>query len=324
MRKNIYILSILLLTSLAVPSCHRRPLWVDLGIMPLTDLAPDWSGASESPEGCEAFIYRDGELYRRVMSNDIASIRSELPNGSYRALVLSYSQSEYWSMDFEGVESLESFTFKSRGYSSKAALPELYECEWLSCGLTDGFTIDYKYSDDNLVLYSDYVSGEYVEPAPKLVSIPSLQRDVTSTLRLKVWVKGARTVSVMKMLINGVSAGWHVVSWKPLDETGSLNVGLWKRNLVDDTLAFFESEVTCFGFPEGTSSVDVELLFTRSDESTYYTEAVTVPVRLEDGVIELVVGLEDDPLVLPALEGGGFGDAWVDGWGEEHETEIPM
>lgn len=324
MRNTFFILSILLLTAVSASSCQRRPFWVDLGITPLAELTPDWSAASESPLGCEAFIYQDGVLFRRVLSNDIQSVRSDLPNGNYRALVLSYSQSEYWSMDIEGAESLETFTFRGRGYSSKAPLPELYESEWLCCGITDSFTIDYRYSDDNLVPYSDYASGKYVDPAPMLVSIPSIQRDVTSTLRLRVWVNDAKTVSVMKLLINGVSSGWDVASWKPLNETGSLNVALWKRTLVNDTLAYYESEVTSFGFPDSTTSVDVELLFTRSNEGIYYTETTTVPVRLDDGVIEMEVGLRDDPVLLPPLTGGGFGDAWVDGWGEEHETDIPM
>lgn len=341
-------MGLLLLASLSLcallAGCQRRQLWVDMGARQEVAITPDWTMAKETPQGCEAFIYQDGALVRRSLHSDVNEVRNELPSGDYFAVVVSYSESEYWAMSFDRVERYESFTVKSRNVepspSAVSAVPMLpsggtrsdagriYEAEWIATGTSRPFTIQTVSDPANYIAYESYLSGEHSELRTETEYVPCTETDATKTFRLKVWADGARTVSGLTLWIHGLAAGWNIARATPIDDTGSLPVYQWKRILLEGSVGYFTSEATSFGFPRDVvpSEAEVTLIFTRSDESLYETVTKIVPIRVDDKTLEIVIGLESDPVVLPPLVGGNdsFGDAWVDSWGDEHNTDIDM
>lgn len=322
----------LLLVLLA--SCHRGPLYVDLGERTEVVVVPDWSGASMTPDGCEALVYSDGQLVKRALSHNPDSISVPLGIGRYKICVFSYSEAEYWSLHFSGAESLAGFTIRSgsRDDGSRAeAPPLLYEPEWIATGMTEEFDITENMLGERYAVVQEFNREGYhyfTGPDRFLRSVGSVQKDIVKTLLIRVWTDSPRTISTMEMNVEGVSVGWSLPADAPLGETGTLYVPTWKRTVVSDNLAHFDSSIRCFGFPgDGTpETVTVELVFNRSDGSVYDTFRQTVPVNLTENTIEIVIGLEGEPIVLPQLKGsnGDFGDVWVDGWDNQNETTIDM
>lgn len=94
------------LAALLLPSC-RRALWLETQDTAQVVLLVDWSEAGETPEGCKASIYRDGTRVDAIVTDAVEKIPLELEGGTYRIMVMSYSESEYSSLHFEDMETLD-------------------------------------------------------------------------------------------------------------------------------------------------------------------------------------------------------------------------
>lgn len=295
------------LTALCVLSCQRRPLYVELSANPEVLITPDWGKVDEIPEGIESFIYdEDGRLVRRILSSDISSISYELPDGLYTVVVISDSESEYRSLSFHNIDSYRDLVITSReSGTGKSTTLQTCKAEWLSTGVSGPFEINIDSEKDTYILYRNWHSGEYTPIKSSLSEVPCMMRDATVHFRLKAWVDDAKTVTDMKLYIQGVSIGWNVSKASALSKTGTLEVQDWRRTQHGESVDSFESEAVSFGFPGATpATAFISILFDRSDGSTYSITEMTVPVRVNEGDIELVIASPDTPILLPPVTAG--------------------
>lgn len=325
----------------AVPGC-RRELWYDYGGIAQAVAQPDWERSGGTPRGCETFVYRGDRLYTTVLSKDISHVEVLLPEGEYTFLTFTYSESEYGTLRFTGKDRLSTIGLRSADISSMKDSDIAPEPEWIAAGTSEPFRVSQTDVQGALVPYREWArnasSGKAYGWTPTTACVmPVPVRNLVSSLRTAIYVRGAERVLMLSMLVEGLSDGWDIASDSPSPTTATRVVNSWTRSKSKATgEGVFNSTAAIFGVPEGVSSLSsVSLEFVLTDGQTVVREdvgEVKISRVLDDDtfewrtVIDIVIGSEDDPIILPESTGGqGTGtDAWVDRWEDGGETIVPV
>lgn len=338
MKRALFItVSLVVLSFLAAVSC-RRHIWMEADMTVEVVLCPSWSQTGRDWYGCEAFIYQDGELFRRVLSEDTGRIPVRLPSGDYRAVVISHSEAEYGSFSLEGEDLLEGLRAVSAVVSGRAVPPE-----WLAAAVSEDFTVTAG-PGGGLVRLKDFttkpVKGTYIS-SDITYDVPIEGCSAVSLFHAEAWVRGARRVMSMSLYAGGLSSGWIFVPGVPAGESSEFRFSSWTRQMSradgdtpDDGVFYCNS--TTFGLPGDAGSVGgVSLDLSLSDGTVFHVSEQDVEVtksvtETEDGQyrysIIVTIASEDSPIILPPPQGsfGGAGiDAWVDAWQDEGTTAVP-
>ena len=333
-------------------SCERRPLWYEYGPAAGFDLVPGWSRAGGVPKGCETFVFDgDGKLVSTVLSKRTDTVHLELPPGTYKALTVTYSESEYGSFSFydkHGYEGIcvscerEAPRWKASGITKVVSS----EPEWIAAGIGRTFDITDGDARVSLVPYEQYRDGVRDGSFSGWRLPTSGHEDVemyncTSDFLLTVWVDDAYKVRSVRATVSGMSTGWLLSGQRPLRDTLSLTMERRNREVVDaDTgLGILTCDSNCFGLPDlGRSRLAgdnrAKVYFSLGDGSTvarYVDDAgdrITVeadPTWRFRNLLRLEIGSREHPVELPDVEydtGRSMFDAWVDGWNDGGTTVI--
>lgn len=339
MNKVIRSTVLLMLLPSVLTGC-RRELWYDYGSIALAVAEPQWSRSGGTPRGCETFIYRGDDLYTTVLSKDISHVEALLPEGEYTFLTFTYSESEYGTVKFTGKDRLSTIGVRSTSSTKDSDIAP--EPEWIAAGMSEPFRVSQTDVQGALVPYREWArnasSGKAYGWTPTTACVmPVPVRNLVSSLCTAIYVRGAERVLMLSMRVEGLSDGWDIVSDSPAPTTATRVVNSWTRSKSKATgEGVFNSTAAIFGVPEGVSSLSsVSLEFVLTDGQTVVREdvgEVKISRVLDDEtyewrtVIDIVIGSEDDPIILPESTGGqGTGtDAWVDRWEDGGETIVPV
>lgn len=325
----------------AVPGC-RRELWYDYGGIAQAVAQPDWKRSGGTPRGCETFVYCGDRLYTTVLSKDISHVEVLLPEGEYTFLTFTYSESEYGTLRFTGKDRLSTIGVRSADVFSTKDSDIAPEPEWIGAGISAPFSVSAQDVSGSLVPYRDWSrrssegkAYDWIPVTAAVVDVPV--KNLVSELRTAVHVRGAERVLMLSMRVEGLSDGWDIAAGRPSSSTSVRVVNSWTRSKSKAPgEGVFNSSAQTFGLPEGASSLPaVSLEFVLTDGETVVREDVgEVKIeRVRDDetyewrtVIDIVIGSEDDPIILPESTGGqGTGtDAWVDRWEDGGEMIIPV
>lgn len=353
-RHTTRIKTITLVCALLAASCIRDPLWVEYGPLAAVNIVPDWGKAGGIPQGCETFVYDEaGVLAGTVLSKRTDTIRLELPPGRYRALTITYSESEYGSFSIRGKESLEGIcavcdkntpSWKAAGVTKTVS----NEPEWIAAGLTDEFRISEEEARSSLVPYGEYMkkvtegqAGGFTVPTVR--DVPVRIVNCISDFILELWIDDIRKVQGLRATVGGFSSGWALSKEKALDDTLSLSLDRWgSGGVTGRTPAMLQTESNCFGIPgrvpaadnAGTNMLDVFLLL-GNGETTYRLNVDARPMievipdrswTFRD-TLRVRIGGPGSPVVLPDVkyyDGSSAFDAWVDNWEDKGDIIIPF
>lgn len=100
----------LFLLAIVLGACERRPLETIKQTTIKVIVKCIWSleRYPERPTGVTLYFYRDGDVAPRVVTtSDVDSCEVQLEKGHYRLLMISQSPEEYWTMEFENMNSYE-------------------------------------------------------------------------------------------------------------------------------------------------------------------------------------------------------------------------
>lgn len=341
--------------SVLTVSCERRPLYYEYGPIAAVNIIPDWSEAGGVPKGCETFVYdRDGALIRTVLSKRTDTIRLELPPGTYQALTITYSESEYGSIDIAGKESLLDIRAESPEGAPAWRAPGMTrttaaEPEWIASGLTNPFEVTEEEARSSLVLYHEYrkrinADGSYGFTARSVKDIPLRVRNDISDLEIEIWVSDIRKVRDARAVFGGMATGWSLSEDRPLDDTLGVSVERWRRHIEGlEAPGRLTASANCFGIPGRFPDPDTNpgsnvmtLYLSMGNGSVMHTASIETRPALTvtpdrtwvfRDTLRVRIGTRECPLELPDVpydDGSSSFNAHVDDWDDQPEIIIPI
>lgn len=325
------------LAALLLPSC-RRALWLETQDTAQVMLLVDWSEAGETPEGCKASIYRDGKRVEAVVTDAVEEIPLELEGGTYRIMVMSYSESEYSSLHFEDMETLDKARAVCADGTEFGLGPDTdMEPEWIAATVTDEINVSMSESGVRYVRvkmpFSERTHEEESVEGRQTV-LEMKEKPLLSVINTTVHLSEASRVQSLVMHVSGLRTGWDFSEQKPDEHVGALDVQNWVRMKTKGDQGVLRSTASTFGLLPGDPDPKVSLEFTLdTGETTWKWDVptqVTITRRDDNGGyrlrIDIEIGTDQDPVILPDKEeesGSGTGtDAKVDGWDEQDVTII--
>lgn len=326
------------LAALLLPSC-RRALWLETQDTAQVVLLVDWSEAGETPKGCKASVYRNGSLVYTEVTDKVEHIPLELEGGTYRIMVMSYSESEYSSLHFEDMETLEDAKAICADGTEFGYGPDTdMEPEWIAAAISDEFTISMNESGVRYVRvkmpFSERTHEEEMTEGRE-TTLTLNEKPLLSVIRTTVHLTEASRVNSLVMHVDGLRTGWDFYEAQPDEHVGALDVQNWVRMKTKGDQGTLHSTASTFGLLPDDPDPKVSLEFTLDGGQTDWKWNVPARVtirRAENGeaayrlVIDIRIADEENPVVLPPKEeeeGTGTGtDAKVDGWDEQDVTII--
>ncbi len=356
----------LALVLLLTASCKREPLELYYDGRVDTKITYDWlSQYGERPDGMSFFLAKDGDQMQAYppTHNVDSTVDLRLHSGDYLMTVMNKSVSEFATVRFYNRNSHQNFYAKSTTYYVQSdnfwdnGRTYLNEPEKIGVAVD---TFNVPTTIDSLIFY-DYRST--ANPDTFLVRRHEVIKPMTTSLKVRVKVRGYSYMRAMEGYITGMADGFYVNQGWRTSEVGTLKLENWtvestssRRASTDSTetnVGWMVCTVETFGLPHGR-----ELLKNRVPESNYimlhftlldgrsvdFSYQVGKDIRYEgdDGTAEafytadvsLKLDLEidapyydnDEVPIMPYSqpEGSGQFDADVQPWGDDVDVEIPM
>lgn len=312
----------------------------------------DWSDfVEEVPTGMTVMVFpQDGGKVQTQHTNTITHALFAIPAGRYHSLVYNQSPSEFGGLSFRGMEQFETAEVyanptDSRWYVSRGDEDGrlVTEPEWLG---TDRL--------ENIVVTPEMVNQTGEENMTQLTSSRARSdngilvgnykpQNIVYTITVKVHIEGIYNLRSARASLTGLAEGYWLGKGKPTANKVIQLMEDWKLtiNPDDPTRGTIETQIACFGLPDGHrgTAEENELMLslllvdnkTKLDFPFYVGDDFEAHME-EDIHLTQSLALQVDitiPERLPDVkpegytEGGGF-DAKVEDWGEEQQIEIPM
>lgn len=211
----------------------------------------DWHKYAEAkPTGMSVYVYADDGQVRRYITNDVDSIRLDLPLGHYRLMVFNLSTDEFGSLSFSHMDNFDSARVT---LTPDAQVPAQ---SW------DGGAT---YLRDPELLYVardtvDYSSASAVTRASSLAdtlryAVTVAPRPVVSRLIIRVKVEDIRGLRSVVGNISGFSSGYYIGGNSGTDSTGTQLLDNWKVTVdsVGASNGYVTTSITTFGLPPADS-----------------------------------------------------------------------
>lgn len=237
--------------------------WDSSGCYSHVRIEVDWSAyGDETPEGMSLYFYHDGQTFPTIISsNETSHVDVTLQDGTYRVMVINYSQEEFENLQFEGMDSPETAKLTTKGVNDSwfqddfpgevvSEQPETFGYYIDSCLQVNVATID---------------SGSYQLSA---LLKPTL---ATEEVEIIVHARGLNYLSSLRGALTGMAAGYYLMQTRSTEETTTFLTDDWTvtRDAGDSNLGTLTATMNTFGLPYGHTGVDtanyVILSATRSD-----------------------------------------------------------
>ena len=331
----LYIWVILLLAS-----CNHKELCYHHPHTAKVRVDVDWSRfVEEEPTGMTVMVYpADGSQPYTTLTHTLHQAYFHLPEGVYHSLVFNQSVSEFGSLEFRRMDSyadaeVVSATQDSRWYEGRAdGSRVVVQPEWIATHHAEGGIVT------RVMVEGARVEGKYrTGDASEYVLSSLMPQNIIYTVHVRVYIDGIYNLRSARAALQGMAEGYRFASARASSVGATYLMEEWKLTVdnADPTKGYIDTELYCFGLPDGHRGTAAENLF---ELSVLLVDNKTVldfpfPVgdkfhRSEDGTdLRLYLELElTDPLPDVKPEGGsgsGF-DATVEDWGEEIEHDIQM
>lgn len=280
---------LLSLTSLFT-SCAREPIEVD-DASNTFDLVirPRWIELEKRPTGFTAIIYpTDGSQPKTYLSNNVDSIKVQLPAGGYRVLIYNQSEAEYHTLSFRHMESY---------YDSQICLTENTETSCQYPIMAKAF-----FANEPAEFASDCCNELYVDPKDIEIARRDKQRIrkvltmkphvIISTLYVKLRVKGIYNGYAQEGCIDGTSGSVFPTYWDAGEDRAAELIKSWKvlYDGISSEWGYYEGKVRVGGMP-GTSlyltsgaSIETTTVSADPEKSRAVSRSETVPTFLPEDV----------------------------------------
>lgn len=300
----------------------------------------DWSEfVEEQPTGMTVMVYpADGGKPYTSLTHTLDYANFNLPEGTYHTLVFNQSVSEFGSLEFHQMENyakaeVVSSTQNSRWYEGRADGGRVVnQPEWIATHREEGTLVTTQMVEDMRA------EGKYRSGGGSGYVLSSLvPQNIVYTIHIRVYIDGIYNLRSARAAMDGMAEGFRFASAKSSSVAATYLMEDWKMTVdkSDPTQGYIETDLYCFGLPDGHGGTAEENNFLLSvllvDNKTILEFPFMVGDKFEelDASIRLNLNLEvwlTDPLPDVKPEGGsgsGF-DATVDDWGEEIEHDIQM
>lgn len=265
---------------LLLTSCDREPLELYYDGRSDVQITYDWETEyGERPEGMTLMMAHNGDSLRLYPPTHNIDITNDLRLGSGRYLltVMNKSFGEYSTVTFYDRNSHHDIHAKSKTYyvSSENIWDNgrtyLEEPEKMGCASD---TFDVSTIIDSLIFY-DY-RGTAI-PDTIHIRRHEVIQPMTTTLKVRVKVRGISYMRSMEGYITGMADGFYLSQGWRTKEVGTIKLGNWERDYAEEArrraadptndetnVGWMTCSVETFGLPHGR-----ELLKDRTPESNY-------------------------------------------------------
>lgn len=297
----------------------------------------DWDKyADGDPTGMSVYTYGEDGGVSYAVSNNVDSMLLNRPMGKYRALVFNLSTDEFGSMDFMGMDHID---------SARVMLTPITQRQ--NSAWDKG--VVYQRDPEQLFVAVDTLHFSSLSPqvSRRRVGTTSIWRytaweqpkPIITQLIIRVRVKNITSIKSVEGSISGFSAGYYLSQNRGTDSTGTQLLDSWKIT-VDSVGApdgYITTSISTLGLPpqidhQATDNV-LKLSFTLADKTIrVYTFDVGNKITQVDDTgegssLRYQMTLYSEianvtlPYVKPSDEGGGF-NAEVDDWDNGGDYDI--
>ena len=273
-------LASLLLLFILFSSCQREPLELYYDGRADVQITYDWeSEYGERPEGMTLMLAQNGDSLRLYPPTHNIDITNDLRLGSghYLLTVMNKSFGEYSTVNFYNRNSHLNISAKSKTYYVQSenfwdnGRTYLEEPEKMGVAVD---TFDVSTVIDSLIFY-DYRGS--ATPDTIHVRRHEVIKPMTTTLYVRVMVRGISYMRAMEGYITGMADGFYLSQGWRTKEVGTIKLEKWERDYAEEArrhraeptdtetnVGWMTCKVETFGLPHGR-----ELLKDRTPESNY-------------------------------------------------------
>lgn len=300
----------------------------------------DWTEfTEESPTGMTVMVYpADGGKPYTSVTHTLSHTSFSLPEGAYHSLVFNQSVSEFGSLEFRQMDQytkaeVVSTTQDSRWYEERADRGRVVtQPEWIATHHEEGGIVTREMVEE-MRPEGKYRSGEGSE----YVLSNLMPQNIIYTVHVRVYIQGIYNLRSARAALDGLAEGYRFASARPSNITATYLMEEWKLTVDSDdpTRGHIDTDLFCFGLPDGHQGTADENLFSLSvllvDNKTVLNFPFMVGDKFEQGDANVRLSLnmelelvEPLPDVKPEGGSGSGFDATVDDWGEEIDHDIQM
>ena len=286
------LLSVILPGILTAFSCEKNVAGAARGTLSDVEIRVDWSLCREVPEAMTVLIYtEDGRLLQSKTTPETSCVHFQLPVGTYRSGVFSYSVSEWKSLSLEGLERWE----------TARAVPSGGRPSILAC--TGGSVFS--------VTESDIWSGKAIPPP---ILYPA---DIVHPLHIRILIGGIKHLgSIGGSLSPAYSSYLFNQTSHPREGVLPLPDAEWTTDI--ETASTLRNML---GPPDSLETLHLRLTLRDGSIATDTTLDIRGRVTAGEDGFRLSIGDRPGETFLLHSPGGGF-EADISDWTPGEETEI--
>ena len=300
----------------------------------------DWTEfVEEDPTGMTVMVYpADGAKPYTVLTHTLDHATFNLLEGTYHTLAFNQSVSEFGSMEFRQMDhyaeaEVVSATQESRWYEGRVDGGRVVvQPEWIAAHCEEGAVVT-RQMVEGMRTEGKYRAGD----AMGYVLSSLVPQNIVYTIHVRVYIDGIYNLRSARAAMDGMAEGYRFATDRPSDVAATYLMEEWELTVdkTDPTRGYIDTNLYCFGLPNGHQGTANENLFELSvllvDNKTILNFPFMVGDKFErlDASIRLNLNLELElatPLPDVKPEGGsgsGF-DATVEDWGDEIEYDVNM
>ena len=261
-------------------SCYREPLELYYDGRSDVQITYDWESVyGDRPDGMTLMLAHDGDSLRLYPPTHNIDITNDLrlPSGHYLLTVMNKSFGEYSRVSFYNRNSHRDIHVKSKTYYVQTenfwdnGRTYLEEPEKMGVAVD---TFDVSTVIDSLIFY-DYRGTAF--PDTIHIRRHEVIQPMTTTLRVRVKIRGISYMRAMEGYITGMADGFYLSQGWRTKEVGTIKLENWERDYAEEVrrraveptdseanVGWMTCTVETFGLPHGK-----ELLKWRTPESNY-------------------------------------------------------
>lgn len=337
-------LAAILLTAL-FSGCTRRPLEREFGGAMKVIVKCFWSldNYPENPTGITIYLFREGDPAPRVITTtSVDRYEMNLGVGKYKLYVISQSPGEYWTFDFENMDSyddaqvtlIENPSSWFARYTKVDDEVVVNNPENLAVGMAEPFEITQEMIDKYLKYYEQYEHDHIYDPREgwkggdgsnhdygglDIIEVPVTPMNITSQLWVTVYAGNAHMIKGMRAATTGFARTFGLTQSTTAHESVSQALNEWQLEMLTKAemkIGRLDGMITTFGLPDGavpspdrTPDLNISTLLVDNSTVHDYVFKVGDKITLEErnpgyrNLYRLILGSPDDPaIIIPEVD----------------------
>lgn len=329
------------------PPLHlRQALKTIVKVIWKADVYPD----GQKPDGVTFYIFRDGDFYQRHTTADVDSCQISLPPGRYRVYMISHSPEEFWTMEFNDMDSFENANARLNETEVSWLTPDpdspvVVNPEMFTVGVSDEFELTQEMLDK-------FEGGGFMSPDGDgyirifTLRIPITPMSAVSQFWVSIYSANADMLRSVHAATSGMARTFYLTQGTTGPEECTQVMSEWTL-VIDDPetkIGHLDTRITTFGLPRGEmpsiyrdSTLNVATLLVDNKTVERYSFFVGNKIYLDDPppdgylhLYRLILGTMENPVITPSIvvpEGdeaaSGFG-VLVNGWTNGDDVNVDM